>query len=112
MYKQTSLNDKPTVFLDPNTFSKDGTISLQSRAFSKDGSLLAYSLSESGSDWNKIKFRDIETGTDFPDLLEKVKFSSMAWTHDNKGLFYNVSLFEIIVSNRYHLICKTFIIAL
>ncbi|XP_055295100.1 prolyl endopeptidase-like [Sitodiplosis mosellana] len=90
LYKQTSLNDnKPTVFLDPNKFSKDGTISLQDRAFSEDGSLLAYSVSESGSDWNKIKFHDVESGKDFPDLLEKVKFSSMSWTHDNKGLFYN-----------------------
>ena len=26
-----------------------------------------------------------------PDSLENAKFTSMAWTHDNKGLFYNVS---------------------
>ena len=25
-----------------------------------------------------------------PDTLENAKFTSMAWTHDNKGLFYNV----------------------
>lgn len=92
MYKQKSLDNETEVFLDPNTFSTDGTIALQGTSFSKDGSKLAYGLSESGSDWIKIRIRDVKTGEDFPDVLNKVKFSSMSWTHDNKGLFYNVCL--------------------
>ncbi|XP_055295103.1 prolyl endopeptidase-like [Sitodiplosis mosellana] len=89
LYKQSSLDEEPSVFLDPNTLSDDGTISLQGKAFSKDGSILAYTLSESGSDWVKIKFRNVESGEDYPDLLQRAKFTSLAWTHDNKGLFYN-----------------------
>lgn len=88
------MASEPTVFLDPNTLSSDGTVALQGKSFSEDGSLLAYGLSESGSDWIKIKVRDVETGKDYEDLLDKVKFSSMAWTHDNKGFFYCVSDFE------------------
>lgn len=92
LYKQSSLTDEPTLFFDPNTLSTDGTIALSGKAFSEDGSLLAYGLSESGSDWIKIKIRNVESGEDYPDLLERVKFSAMTWTHDNKGLFYCVSL--------------------
>lgn len=85
------MDDEPSVFLDTNMLSIDGTISMSSMAFSNDGSLMAYTLSESGSDWNKIKVRDTETGEDFPDNLERTKFSTIAWTHDNNGFFYSVS---------------------
>lgn len=91
MYKQSSLSDEPTTFLDPNTLSEDGTIALKDYSFSEDGNLLAYTLSESGSDWVTIQIRDVESAKDHLEILKRVKFTSLAWTHDNKGLFYNVS---------------------
>jgi len=89
MYIQDSVDGEPRVFLDPNKLSDDGTIALSGRAFSDDGTLFAYGLSQSGSDWIKIKFKDVKTGDDLEDVLEHVKFSCMSWTHDNKGIFYN-----------------------
>ncbi|KAK3751996.1 hypothetical protein QZH41_010963 [Actinostola sp. cb2023] len=89
MYVQDSIKDEGKVFLDPNKLSDDGTTALAGRAFSDDGELFAYSLSSSGSDWVTIKFMKVEGGVDLPDKLEKAKFTSMSWTHDNKGLFYN-----------------------
>lgn len=89
MYKQTTLDDEPSVLLDPNKLSKDGTVALDDLEFSEDGSLLAYAISAAGSDWVSIKVRDVE-GVDYPDVLEQVKFSVISWTHDNKGFFYAV----------------------
>ncbi|KAI4801908.1 hypothetical protein KUCAC02_019775 [Chaenocephalus aceratus] len=89
MYMQDSLDAEPKVFLDPNTFSEDGTVALRGYAFSEDGENLAYGTSASGSDWVEICFLQVEGAKALEDRLERVKFSCMSWTHDGKGLFYN-----------------------
>ena len=89
IYQQDSPTAEGKVFLDPNKFSEDGTVSLGGKAFSEDGSILAYTVSVSGSDWRTIKFMKTETGEELQDVLNDVKFSCLAWTNDNKGLFYN-----------------------
>ncbi|XP_014251947.1 prolyl endopeptidase isoform X2 [Cimex lectularius] len=88
LYKMESLTGEPTVFLDPNLLSEDGSISFAGRSFSEDGKVMGYALSQSGSDWVTFHFKDTATGKDFPEKLEKTKFTSLAWTHDNKGAFY------------------------
>jgi prolyl oligopeptidase len=88
IYYQDSLKAEKKVFLDPNQFSSDGTVALQSLHFTRDGKFLAYGISASGSDWVKIKFRNVDTNTDFPETLEFSKFFQPTWTHDNKGVFY------------------------
>ncbi|GFO10341.1 prolyl endopeptidase [Plakobranchus ocellatus] len=89
MYIQDSLDAEPRVFLDPNKLSEDGTIAMGAYEFSEDGLIFAYTLSESGSDWRTIKFKESPSGKDLPDVLKRVKFSSLTWTHDHKGVFYN-----------------------
>ncbi|MBJ6368412.1 prolyl oligopeptidase family serine peptidase [Snuella sedimenti] len=76
------------VFLDPNTFSKDGTISLGGLSFSNDGSTLAYSISEGGSDWRKILLMDTETKALLEDTIIDVKFGNIAW-YKNEGFYYS-----------------------
>jgi len=88
IYIQDTLESEPKVFLDPNSLSDDGTVSLRTASWSHDGSILAYALSKSGSDWTTIKFRNVETGKDYDEEIEKVKFSGISWTHDNLGVFY------------------------
>lgn len=91
MYKQTTLDDEPSVLLDPNKLSTDGTVALTSLDFSENGNLLAYAFSKSGSDWHKIKIRNVESGEDYPETLERIKFSTTTWTSDNNGFFYSVN---------------------
>jgi prolyl oligopeptidase len=79
---------KEELFLDPNTFSKDGTTSLGGISFSKDGSLVAYEISEGGSDWRKVIVLDAKTKKIIGDPLVDVKFSGIAW-YKNEGFYYS-----------------------
>jgi len=74
------------VFIDPNTFSEDGTASLAMYEPSGDQKYVAYAISRGGSDWREIKIREVETGHDLEDHLYWVKFSGISWYRD--GFFY------------------------
>ncbi|PWN47103.1 hypothetical protein IE53DRAFT_390765 [Violaceomyces palustris] len=106
------------VFFDTNLLSKDGTVALSLTSFSKSGKQMAYGISKAGSDWFSIYFRstdkpfalppssylggqpqpaqeererliDPQGGADrHADVLENIKFSGAAWTHDDQGVFY------------------------
>lgn len=76
------------VFLDPNTFSEDGTVSLASIEFSEDGSLAVYLISEGGSDWRKARIIDTNTKEVLEAELVDIKFSGLSWL-GNKGFYYS-----------------------
>ena len=87
LYRQKG-DSAPEVFLDPNTFSKDGTVSLASIEFSEDGSLAVYLISEGGSDWRKARIIDTETKAVLEVELVDIKFSGLSWL-GNKGFYYS-----------------------
>ncbi len=88
IYQMTSLEDEnPVVFLDPNTFSEDGTVALSGLSFSKDGDLCAYSISSGGSDWREVFVMNVETKEKLTDHLKWIKFSGMSWYQD--GFYYS-----------------------
>jgi prolyl oligopeptidase len=89
LYTMKTLADVPRMLLDPNTLAADGTVALAGLAVSPNGKYLAYSTAASGSDWNEIKVRDIDSGKDTDDIVKWVKFSSTAWLHDGSGFFYS-----------------------
>ena len=82
------LEGKARVLLDPNTFSKDGSVSLSSYAPSEDGRWLAYMVSDGGSDWREIKLMDTATG-EHAETLKWVKWSGISWRKDGSGFFYS-----------------------
>lgn len=89
LYTLTDLDAEPTVLIDPNTFSDDGTVALSGVAISENAKLVAYGMSTSGSDWQEWKVRNVETGEDLEDHIQWVKFSGASWTHDHQGFFYS-----------------------
>jgi prolyl oligopeptidase len=87
LYIQNDLESTPQLFLDPNKFSEDGTVSLTTYAFSKDGRHFAYGIASGGSDWNEFHIMDVQTRKNLSDDLKWIKFSGIAWYKD--GFFYS-----------------------
>ncbi|HET6725114.1 MAG TPA: prolyl oligopeptidase family serine peptidase [Gammaproteobacteria bacterium] len=75
--------------IDPNHFRADATNSLARWTPSWDGKLLAYAVSNGGSDWTTLHVRDVRTGQDLPDVIQYTKFTSAAWAPDNSGFYYS-----------------------
>jgi len=88
VYYRQKDGGEPELFLDPNTFSADGTTSLGEIGFSKDGSMVAYTISEGGSDWRKVITMNAITKLIMGDTLVDVKFTSIAW-QGNDGFYYS-----------------------
>lgn len=117
--------DSARTVLDPNTMSDDGTVAIGFFAYvhrlcrcaclradvsvaacngrrpSPDGSLLAYGVSDSGSDWLVIRIKRVDTGEELPEQLRWAKFTSASWLADGRGFFYSVGVLDAIVLNSY-----------
>ncbi|MDR0368473.1 MAG: prolyl oligopeptidase family serine peptidase [Bacteroidales bacterium] len=87
LYEQASLESEPTVFLDPNALSEDGTVALSGISFSNNGKYFAYVISRSGSDWREIYVRDLASGKLLEDHIQWAKFTDASWQGD--GFYYS-----------------------
>ncbi|MBI1184062.1 prolyl oligopeptidase family serine peptidase [bacterium] len=87
LYQLEGLQSEGKVFLDPNTFSEDGTVSLAGMAFSDDNKYMAYGISRGGSDWNEWFVMDIESQQLLNDKIEWTKFGGVSWFGED-GFFY------------------------
>lgn len=88
LYRTNNKTKATEVFLDPNKFSEKGTTSLAQLSFNKKGNLAAYSISEGGSDWNKIIIIDAVSKRQIDETLSDVKFSGISWQGD-EGFYYS-----------------------
>ena len=88
LMQSKSIDEEARVFLDPNKMSTDGTVSLGTTSWSENGQYIAYGIQRSGSDWEEIHVMDCNTLQPGGEVLEWVKFTSVAWTHDGKGFYY------------------------
>ncbi|MFQ5766810.1 MAG: prolyl oligopeptidase family protein, partial [Acidobacteriota bacterium] len=89
LYSMESLDGSPVAILNPNKWSKDGTVALVGLSFSEDGRYLAYARASAGSDWQEWHVHDLRNSKDLDDLLQWTKFTNASWTKDGKGFFYS-----------------------
>lgn len=88
IYRSKSLDEEGEVFIDPNTFKEDGTISLAGQSFSDDGKYYAFLISEGGSDWRKAIIWDAESKEQVGDTLRNLKFTGLSWNGAD-GFYYS-----------------------
>ena len=86
MYKK-NIADAGQVFLNPNSWSDEGTVALSAFSASNDGKYVAYGKAVAGSDWNEFFIKEIENLRDLNDHLKWIKFSEIAWYKN--GFFYS-----------------------
>ncbi len=89
VYTMKSLTDQPTMLIDPNTWTKDGTMALAGMSISDDARFVAYGFAEAGSDWQTWRIMEVDTRELLDDKLEWLKFSGAAWSKDGSGFYYS-----------------------
>ncbi len=88
LYFRDGLHGNDRVLLDVNALDKEGTTALDWWFPTDDGSLVAYGLSADGSEQSTLRVREVATGKDLPDRIERTRACSLAWTPDGKGFYY------------------------
>jgi prolyl oligopeptidase len=89
LFVSDSVDSPGRVLFDPNTVREDATVSLSEFTPNREGSVVAYALSDGGTDWQTWKFRRVSDGQDLPDMLRDTKFWGVSWAHDGSGVYYD-----------------------
>ncbi len=88
LFRKKGEQGEAEVFLDPNTFSKDGTTRLAGVSFSKDGSRVAYQISKGGADWTEAIVMNAIDKIILEDTIRDIKFSGISWK-GNDGFYFS-----------------------
>ncbi len=88
IYRKLGENGAEEVFLDPNTFSADGTTALDGTSYTTDGSMVALLIQEGGSDWRKAIVLNTKDKTMVGDTLRDLKFTGLSWKGKD-GFYYS-----------------------
>ncbi len=88
LYLKQGLKGAPTLVLDPNKFSDDGSVTLYTKSFNFDFSKLAYATSKYGSDVTTIRVLDVKTNKTLEDVISNIRYPCIAWLNDDSGFYY------------------------
>jgi len=76
------------VIVDPNALSASGTVALDWWFPSHTGRLLAYGLSQGGTELSTLRVLDVDSGEHLPDVIPHTRAASIAWLPDDSGFYY------------------------
>ena len=88
LYLRRGVRGDDRVLVDPNALSSAGTVALDWYYPSDDGSLLAYGLSENGSEQSVLHVLDVDTGVVLPERIPHTRAADLAWLPDSTGFYY------------------------
>lgn len=105
IYRSEGIDGKSEVFIDPNFFAEDGTVTFSIAGISEDEKYITMAMSEGGSDWRKLITYNVASGQSTGDTLKWVKFSGAAWS--GNGFYYSrypepVKGADYSASNQFH----------
>jgi prolyl oligopeptidase len=88
LYWRSGYAGVDRIAVDPNALNPAGTTALDWFYPSEDGSLLAYGLSEDGSEQSVLHVLEVETGRLLDERISRTRAASLAWLPDNSGFYY------------------------
>src|SRR4051812_38477314 len=88
LYWRQGVGGADRVAVDPNALDAAGTTALDWYYPSQDGRLLAYGLSQNGSEESELQVLEVESGRHLPDRISRMRAASLAWLPDATGFYY------------------------
>jgi prolyl oligopeptidase len=88
LYVRTGVHGEDRAVVDPNALDAAGTIALDWYYPSEDGRLLAYGLSENGSEQSVLRVLEVDSGAELPDRIPHTRAADLAWLPDGSGFYY------------------------
>jgi prolyl oligopeptidase len=89
LFVSDTLDSPGRVLFDPNTVSADATVALAEFRPSQQGDVVAYAVSDGGTDWQIWRFRRVSGGADLPEEVRFTKFWGVSWARDGSGVYYS-----------------------
>jgi prolyl oligopeptidase len=78
----------PRVLLDPASLAADGAAAIDWFWPSPDGRLVAYGVSEGGTEDSVLRILEVDTGEHLADVITDTRACTVAWLPDGSGFWY------------------------
>ncbi|MFC2164784.1 prolyl oligopeptidase family protein [Acidobacteriota bacterium] len=88
VYMEEGPDAEPQALLDYNTFGSDEAVSMFMPSISPDGNVMAYVTQKIHERFAKLKIKNISTGQDYGETIERIMIPMLAWLPDSSGFYY------------------------